>query len=172
MKRTKYLLTAILLVSTFLAASRVKAQSVNFSGKWQIDTTRTSFKMPDGSPIPRFVISQAVAVTQTPAGVMIDRTNLTNDLQEKHYLQQMTFDGKASQTVSVSGNNETDVLAWSPDKSGLIVSITSTSPDNQPVAKITETWILADGGKTLLIDKQVEQTGGFKYEIKGYYQKQ
>lgn len=164
--KNQFLKPLLILFLVFITIG-AKAQTTNFSGKWTLDTGKTDF-----GQAPKFVISHALQVTQTSAGLMVDRTNLTTQGEEKHYMQQMTFDGKPSQTVTITGNNESDVLSWSADKANLVLAMNVTSTDSKPLAKFTETWSLTDGGKTLVIDRQVEQPDGFKYGIKGYYQKQ
>lgn len=157
------LICLIVLMSAFKA----NAQSTNFSGTWQIDTTRTNF---NGAP--PYILPHTLKVSQTHAGIIIDRGSINGQGQEKHYNEQIASDGKSSQTTTASGNTEIDSLSWSADKTSLVLGISAKSPDGNPILSATETWTLADNGKTLIIDRHVEQTGGMKYDIKAYYIKQ
>ena len=163
--RSQCIIKSFLLITLFITF-KASAQTANFSGNWKIDTTRTNF---NGAPI--FVLPKALRVSETAAGLIIDRTMIGGQ-EEKHYTEQMTFDGKSSQAITSSGNTETDTLSHSADKTGLIIHMGVKSPDGKLLIIVTENWSLSDNGNTLIDDRQVQQYDGSKYEIKGYYTKQ
>src|ERR1700744_2551305 len=82
---------------SLLFAINANAQTADFSGIWHIDTVRTKF---NGAPT--FVLPVNLKVSQTTAGITINRTNINGQQQEKNYIEQMTFDGKSSQTITVT----------------------------------------------------------------------
>jgi hypothetical protein len=170
----KHIIKLVCFIALFIAF-KVNAQTVNFSGTWQLDKTRTSFKTSIRNMVgtlPEYVLSRALRIVQTSSSLIIDRTNLTPMLEEKHYIQQISFDGKSSQTLSATGNTEADSLDRKSNKTTLVIGITTTTPTGDPSFNVIETWSLADDGRTLVIDRQVEQHDGTIYEIKGYYNKQ
>jgi hypothetical protein len=162
----KHTIEAICLLVFFIAL-KANAQTTYFSGSWQIDKTRTNF-----GGAPEFVLPKALRVGQTKVGLTIDRTMINGQQEEKHYIQQVTFDGKSNQTITPSGNTETDSLSTSTNKTSPVIGISAKLPDGSLILQATESWSTADDGKTLIIDRYVEQQGGMKYDIKGYYNKQ
>jgi len=152
-------------ISLFLTL-KANAQSTNFSGTWHIDTIRTNF---NGAP--KFVLPHDLKVSQTNAGILIDRGNINGQGEEKHYMEQGSFDGKSSQTTTPSGNIETDSLGWGSDKSNLEIKIDYKKPDGSVLQDADEKWSLSENGKIIIINRQVRLPDGQGYNIIGYYNK-
>ena len=138
------------------------ARQTDFSGHWQLNTTKThSERSPQGS--------SALTVTKSDTALLIDRTNVNEEKEEKHYSQQFRLDGSSTQTTTNSGSLEADWIVNSPDIPALTLGM-STKKFNTDIS-ITETWTLEDGGKTLVVDRQVVVPGLGTVEVKGYYNK-
>jgi hypothetical protein len=163
----KITITGLISINAIIA----KAQQSDFSGMWHINRTKTDFKTADGVQTPEYVLSRALKITQNDQNVTVNRTNLTNSLEEKQYTENFSLNTKSSQTVTISGNIETDSVQ-THDNQGLIIGISIKSPTNAPVLNFTESWTLEDNGQTLVINKQAVQSDGSRYEIKGYYTKE
>jgi thiol-disulfide isomerase/thioredoxin len=138
------------------------ARQTDFSGHWQLNTNKTH----SGGSLQG---SSALTVTKSDTALLIDRTNVNEEKQQKHYSQQFRLDGSSTQTTTSSGSLETDSIVNSPDIPALTLGM-STKKFNIDVS-ITETWTLDDGGKTLVVDRQVVVPGLGKVEVKGYYDK-
>jgi len=158
-----------LAVATSLLLFSIPAfcQQTNFTGNWQLNKSKTDFKQ-----TPEWALPRALKVMQSKKALMVDRTMLTNTLAEKHYSENILFDGASSVTTTAMGNKETDSLTRSSDKTHLMLKILIVNPSGQPLTNSIEEWSLVDGGKTLLVDRQVEQGDGSKYELKAYFDKQ
>jgi hypothetical protein len=167
MKAKKQFSLFLITFSSIFITADAFSQSINFSGTWEIDKSRTNF---NGAP--EFVLPKALKVSQTSAGIVIDRTSINARQEEMSYTEQMTFEGKSSRTITASGNTEIDSLSSNSDRSSLVIGINAQSPDGNPILSALETWSLSDDAKTLIVDRQVQQATGMKFEIKGYFSKQ
>lgn len=153
----------------FLAMTGLNAmaQKTNFSGTWNIQTEKV-----DWGRAPQTVLPSVYNIVQGPDKFTVTRT-LVDDSQVEHpSADTLTYDNKPRTNLSYTGNKKTTSIKWSDDKTALLLTTSTTSPTGEPYYSATETWTLTDGGKTLVIDRSVEQANGNNYKIKGIYQKQ
>lgn len=149
------LILALLLCSSMAAT----AQKSNFSGGWLIDKTRTEF-----GKAPESVIPRSMKVDQQADKLMLSRINLNEQLAEQPATTEtISFDGSPFVRNAATGK-VTTTLSWLDDQSFKLTRKGSMTA--------TENWTLEGSGKTLVINRSVEQADGFKYEIKCYYNRQ
>lgn len=141
------------------------AQKTNFSGTWKLDTTKTTFKTESG-PAPKDIIPWTVKIDQQSDQLVLTRISIDSAMHDLAPVKEtLAFDGTPLQR-KVSDAQVTTSLRWLDD-----ASVKLDRNGGKLIA--SETWTLEDGGKTLVIDRTVEQkSNGFKYAIKGYYTKQ
>ncbi|MCR8556985.1 hypothetical protein KXD93_05000 [Mucilaginibacter sp. BJC16-A38] len=152
------IILAILLFTTVKAF----AQKADFNGTWQVNKAKIDF-----GRAPEWIIPRYIKVEQQADKIAIIRTSLDQDLKElAPVTENLTFDGKPLVRTPVAGTTVTTTLKWTNDQS---ILLTRTAGPNNGA---TENWTLEDGGKTLVIDRNVEQSNGMKYTIKCYYAKQ
>ncbi len=149
-------------------------RQTDFSGQWQLDTTKTHFgKLPEqfaslALKLTKFV-SGALTVTENDTALMIDRINVNETREEMHYSQQFRLDGTSTRVPTSTVSAEEDSIINAPDIPALTLGM---ARKNLSISvSITETWTLEDGGKTLVVDKQEIIPGWGMFEVKGYYAK-
>ena len=144
------------------------ASQTNFSGHWQLNKSKTDF-----GQLHEYSVSRALDVTKSDVALLIDRTGLNTKLEEKHYSEQFNLDGTSTRTTTNNGHPEVDSIENNPDVPALILDmgVTMDEPSFSGILNITETWTLEDGGKTLLVDRVIQQ-GPARVEVKCYYDKQ
>jgi thiol-disulfide isomerase/thioredoxin len=141
------------------------ARETDFSGHWQLDTIKSKF-----GPSEMF-ISGALNITKNDTALLIERIYVNKAMKESHYLQQFRLDGTSTQTTTDSGKPEEDSLEDNPDIPALTIDMGIELFPNFTTS-YTEAWTLADGGKTLVVDRQVALPGlGLGDKIKIYYDK-
>ena len=150
------------LILTFLVCTSLSAfaQKTNFSGTWQLDTLKTAF-----GEAPRSIIPKIIKIDQQAAQLVLTRISLNDQMQEQPAMMEtLALDGTPFQKTPAA-TPVTTTLHWLDD-STLMLTRNGT-------LNATETWTLEDGGKTLFIDRSVEQkSNGYKYTIKCYYTRQ
>ncbi len=149
------------LIFTLLVCSSMSAfaQKTNFSGSWLVNKTKTDF-----GKAPESIIPKSIKVEQQSDKLTLTRINLNDALEEQPPITELlSFNGQPFVRNHASGT-VTTTLNWLDDQSFKLIRKGSVTA--------TETWTLADNGKTLLIDRNVEQPDGFKYETKCVYDKQ
>jgi len=153
-------MTKIVFLFLICCATSAFAQKSNFSGTWKLDTIRTTFGQG-----PSWTIPKKLTVAQHTDSLVLTRVNLNTQMQEQTPVTEtLTFDGKPFQRT-IQETQVTTTLQWLEDNS---FKLTRNGNLNA-----TETWRLEDSGKTLVVDRSVEQrSNGFKYTIKGYYNKE
>ena len=161
----KKLLTVLLICS----GMATMAQKTDFSGNYLINKSKTSF-----DDKPEWVLPKSLRITQATKSTIISRVRLNEQLQERPALADtVSFDGKPSKMPPVQGTDtkQTIALKWINDKM-FEVNIQVITADGKPDGSIVETWTKEDSGKTLVVKRDVELGSGFKYTIKGVYDKQ
>jgi hypothetical protein len=159
----KYLLSSILLF--LLSFNYLYAQQkADFSGTYAINKSKINF----GSA-PDYILPVTYKVVQGGDKLAITTTLADMQGNETSYTENLVFGAGASETLLKSGLKRSASVSWSTDKSAFTVVSNSISDDGKQGSKITAMWSLIDGGKTLFIDRNVEQVNGLKYNIKGYY---
>jgi hypothetical protein len=158
----KYLLNLLLLIAMTTGYAQ---QKTDINGTYTINKSKIDFgKAPEWVLPSRFKVvkeGDKLTITRTlvnEAGTETDRT--------------YGFSGVAPYEYTVNDQKNTVTLVWAADKSGFTLHLQSITAEGKPGQSYTEVWSLSNGGKTLIIDRNVEQANGVKYTIKGYYEKQ
>jgi len=143
------------------------AQTSNFSGTWLINKTKTEW-----ANVPVWTQPFRFEVTQSGDKLTINRRAFDEQGNElKPLKDEMSFGGTASETTTSTGLTRRTTIVRNADKETFTLIANSIAPDGQSGLKATEVWTLADGGKTLIIDRTIEQANGLKYSIKLFYDK-
>lgn len=162
----KNILHISLIILLAFATNTLFAQSTNFSGKWQINKTKTDF-----GQAPEWVLPKIYAVSNGKSAFIISRVTLDAQLNEHPSTETLTFDGKEALSTLYNGSKRTSSLKWSADQQSFTITASSVMNTN-PGPKISDTWSLSDNGKTLVIDRTVVNPDGGTYSLKAYYDKQ
>jgi hypothetical protein len=153
----KKILLILLLLSPVLAF----AQKTNFSGTWQINKDKTDFA---GARAAEWVVPKTIKTDQQNDKLVLTRISVDRDMQEQPgIVESLPFDGAPFQRTSGDSKIYT-TLHWINDNSFTL--------NRKGTLTATENWTLEDEGKTLVIDRSVEQADGGSYKLKCYYDKQ
>jgi hypothetical protein len=145
-------LIILLLLSSSITAF---AQKANFSGNWLINKSKVDF-----GEAPEWILPRSFKIVQTADRLFISRILLKGDLTEQAPINDtLSFDGSAFKNPL-----EAVSIHWLNDQ-----SFTLNRKSN---SEVNETWTLEDGGKTLVINRDVKQSNGMQYQIKSVYDKQ
>jgi len=159
---TKKILLTLILVLPF---SALFAQT-SFSGSYTVDTAKINF-----GRAPHWVLPVSFKVDQQGANVTITRTTVDAQGSPSSFTEQL-HPGDSTQT-NIHGNLVRKAsISWNADQSSFTIVYVTQDQGGTPLNRVKETWTLEDGGKTLVLDRFVEQTNGLKYPIKGYYDRQ
>jgi hypothetical protein len=137
----------------------------DFSGMWTINTGKTNF-----GEAPQWTMPLSLQIKQKKKGMDLQRTTTNAKSEIFNYTEVLSFDGKPANTTAPSGRNIKSMIKW-PDESMMVLSSEVTTQDNKPWSKITEKYSLADNGKTLIVERTVDQGQNSIYTIKAYYDK-
>jgi hypothetical protein len=141
-------------------SSSIFAQKTNFSGQWTINKESTQF-----GDVPQWVIPKTIIVDQQKVKLILSRTSLNEQSEElPAIVENLSLDGSPFQRTPDSGPVVITSMHWANDSSFALYRNGSNFA--------TETWTLENGGKTLVINRLVEQDNGLKYSIKCVYDKQ
>jgi hypothetical protein len=168
MKRQTKLVIINMLLCLFLIslANLAMAQKVNFSGSYWINKQKTEF-----GQAPQSVLPVKLEIKQEKAQITIKRTTVNDQQQESGYTETLSFTGADNEVKLPSGSTRKASLKWQDDQHFILKSQAVTS-DSNPGLAATENWSLTDNGKTLVIDRSVQQPNGLNYTIKAYYDSQ
>jgi len=160
----KFILSVFILFTTINTAF---AQTTDFSGTYKLNETKTDF-----GQAPHTVLPIKFAVTQGKDQITFNRTTVNANKEEITGTEILKFDGSIAERSLPDNGKRTASLKWADNHQTFTINSTSVNADQSQTTKINETWSLEDGGKTLVANREVEQSNGFKYTIKGYYDKQ
>ena len=153
----KKLLIMLLICSSITAF----AQKTNFTGKWLINKSKIDF-----GQAPEWIVPKSIQIEQGTDKITVTKTNLNPELKDLvPVTDRLTFDSKPFERTTAAGLLVTSSLKWLNDSS-FTISLKTTKQ------QATETWNLEDSGKTLTINREVEQTDGLKYTVRCFYDKQ
>ena len=159
MKRT------LLIILCLFSTAHVFAQKTDFSGDYAIDTNRISFE-----EAPHWVLPVSFKVRQQGTTVTIERNTVNAEGKPDSYTNELK-PGDTVTTAMAGNRYRKTVISWNPDQSGFTLTYVTEGAGGQFAGQATEKWSLVDDGKTLYIDRYVEQADGLKYPIKAYYSK-
>ena len=138
-----------LIVSVFLFAFISQPDRANFSGGWSLNEGKSNF----GERGARFA-TKLIRVDQKDDAIIISRTTPSfqggDDVTTSETL---SFDGKESETSVFGTMTRKSSLKWADDGQSFVISSTTSGERNGQSFSInaTETWALADAGKSLSV---------------------
>jgi len=153
------------LFSTFLLALTISAAQAQtkMAGTYTINKTKTEF-----GQVPPWALPLNLKITDDKGKLTIIRH--ISDQNGSESDRTLAFGtGTSADYTSPSGAKNKATIQWNGDHSGLTLNNTSIDQAGNPGLAFKETWSLADDGKTLVVDRHVEQPDGLKYDIKAYY---
>jgi hypothetical protein len=158
--------TILMIFFSLLCTGAAFAQKANFSGTWNIDTTKIDF-----GGAPHWVLPVKFQVVQSGEKENITRTIASQDGKESSRTLDLV-PGTTTEYTTDAGDKGKCLMNWNADQPGFTITVQSVKADGSPGQSYEETWSLADGGKTLVINRSVEQANGMKYSIKAIYDRQ
>lgn len=159
-------------LSTFLVAPALLfsfaslPDKANFSGEWKLNESKSDLGQA-AAWAPR-----KIKVEQKDDAITISKTAPSFTGEDVTVSETLTFDGKEVETT-VFGNSKRKATAkWSDDGQTLTIAFNVMLDFNgqQTEIKGTETWVLTDGGKTLISQNNSSSSFG-DIQAKGVYEK-
>lgn len=147
-KVTSALLLTVLAVAPVVARAQAAAHP-DYSGTYVLDPAQS-----EGQMMPQ---KMSLKITQTPAGLAVDRTQ-TNQMGESTTQMKYTLDGQPSKNTLTMQGNQVDVstvVTWE----GASPVLTSSMKFGENDAQSVEKWSLAPDGKKLSIDRKISVGG-------------
>ncbi|HTD99041.1 MAG TPA: hypothetical protein VK668_07120 [Mucilaginibacter sp.] len=163
----KNIINISLAIFLALICNNLFAQATDFSGKWQINKTKTDF-----DHLPESVIPQIYIVSRGKETIVIERKTIDTSRNEHKSIDSLSFSGKVMTAILYNGTRRTVTLKWADNEHIFLITATSVYKDGNPGPKYIDAWSLADNGKTLIVDRHVDQSDGSTYSLKAYYDKQ
>jgi hypothetical protein len=153
---------AVFLMVMVTAISGYALVKANFSGDWVLDAEKSTFAAPpgggQGGPGAGRRGDAKLKVTQTGTALTVVRTSAGRDGAEVITTDNLTADGKESQSTGGREGSIRKVSAkWSDDQNTVVItSNTSMSFQGGDPIQIPgkETWSLSADGKVLTIDSE------------------
>ena len=143
------LLTALVVAPTIARAQAAAATHPDYSGTYVLDPAQSV-----GERLPE---KMTLKITQTPAGLTIDRAQ-TTQMGESTTQMKYALDGSASKNTLNMGGNSVDVstvVTWE----GASPVLTSSMKFGENDAQSVEKWSLDPDGKKLSIDRKISAGG-------------
>lgn len=143
-------LFAVAGVLTILFSLRISAQesSINFSGTWALNETKSNF----GDSQFRMA-AVTMIVLQEGNNLTDDRTQPGFDGGEMKTTEKLTLDGKICENTGFMDSKRKSTATWSADKKSLVIatSLVFDMGGQATEMKISETWKFGENNATLLI---------------------
>jgi hypothetical protein len=144
--------SALLLTALVVAPVVARAQTAthpDYSGTYVLDPAQS-----EGQMVPQ---KMTLKITQTPAGLTLDRTQ-TSQMGETTSQMKYTLDGSASKnTLDMRGTpvDVSTVVTWE----GASPVLTSSMKVGDNDAQSVEKWSLSPDGKKLSLDRKINAAG-------------
>lgn len=144
-----------------------KPDRANFSGDWKLNAGK--------SDLGQFAdwATRTIKADQKADAISISRTAPSFEGGDRTTVEVLTFDGKEVETTLFGTSKKKSIAKWSEDGQTLTITYTLFLDFNGETNEIkgTETWTLADGGKTLV--SQINSSSSFgDLATKAIYEKQ
>ncbi len=153
------LATAVLAVIALMAAAMIPAKAYaakpDFNGTWTLNEEKS--QIGEGRNMP----SKTLEVKQDKANLTVVRTRTGRDGQERRRESVYSLDGKET-TVEGESRTTVSTAKWSEDGKSLVIrSASSFTREGETFEfKMTETWTLGEGGKSLTIVSESSSSRG------------
>jgi hypothetical protein len=146
----KVLRSFMMIGLSILFFMQVSAQSgsVNFSGNWALNESKSKF---GDSP---FRMAPSAMVIKHDGNILSTEGTMAGPDGEMKMTNNYTLDGKVSENTGMMDMKSKSTVAWSEDKTSITISTTMVFDMNGETRemKSTENWKLSDAGKTLTIE--------------------
>jgi hypothetical protein len=140
---------ALILLAAF--SDSAKLQNVNFSGIWKVDSLKTNYGgFGTGST------AVTIKIVQTKDTISIERTLHPGRGDTRYVTDKLPLDGKTMMKTIGTANSSVSVK-WSGQ--ALVETARFRDDKTNSTYQATETWSLSPDGKTLTIDRVVEDDG-------------
>jgi hypothetical protein len=148
----------ILVCLTLLFTAQLSAQNgtINFSGNWALNESKSKFG--DG---PFRMAASIVIVKQEGNSLSTEKTQNSPDGQEMKITGKYTMDGKECENSGFMDSKTKSTVKWSADGKSITIAsstIFNMNGDNMEM-KASETWML-EGDKTLKIETTTSMPDG------------
>jgi hypothetical protein len=159
-------LLALLIAPAILISFNTLPDKANFSGDWKLNEGKS-----DLGQYAQFA-PRKIKVTQTADSITIEKTAPSFNGDDVTYGETLPFDGKEVESTIFGSSKRKASARWSDDGQTLTVTFNIMFDFNgqQTEVKGTETWTLADGGKTLISQNNSSSSFG-DIAAKGVYEK-
>ena len=171
MKRTILKLTLTLTAIISLSISYAQAQQTNFSGKWLINESQSSFGNRD-----KLAVFKQLDIKQSTAQLDVTGTRF-DDVPagtDKSTNTKYITDGSKQTSILPNKRTMTATVNWSKDGKTITRSSDYSEP-NDPDTKSYESkevWSLSADGRHLTLDRTINYSAGEPTVIKAIYDKQ
>jgi hypothetical protein len=149
-RNTLRVLTITFLFSFFLIPMDSYAQrgKVDFSGEWFFNESKSN--MGEG----RFPATSKLTIEQKGNNLTIERLRMGRDGQEMTTKEELTLDGKETETTGGMRGTRKSAATWSDDGKTLTIKTTMIFDREGETMEMnsSEVWKLTDGGKALSIE--------------------
>ena len=163
---TKKLLI-LLMAPAFLLAFTSKMDRTNFSGEWKLNESKSEL-----GQFGRFA-PHTIKTEQKDDAITITRTATSFNGDDMTTSETLSYDGKEAESKIFGNSKKKSTIKWSDDGKTFTVNYTLLLDFNGQTNEIkgTETWILADDGKTLTLQNNSSSPQG-DLSTKAVYEKQ
>ncbi|HLG41401.1 MAG TPA: hypothetical protein VI461_17105 [Chitinophagaceae bacterium] len=160
-------LLVLLSAPAFLLAFNSKPERANFSGEWKLNEGKS-----DLGQLAQWT-TRIIKTKQTNDSISLARTAPSFDGSDVTSIENLSFDGKESETPLQGNSKKKATAKWSDDGQTLTITYTLMLDFNGQMTEIkgTETLTLADGGKTLVSQGSSSSSFG-DFTTKALYDKQ
>lgn len=161
----KHFITAL---SVIAIIQTVTAQSVNFTGKWNIDISVSNF-----GEAPLFVVPAELSVRQNKDTIYLSAINIDANGNKLYPSAKYPLNGSKVEKEYQAGVKLVGSFQFSEDQKQLLKDQAYTNATNGKVAfrKVKEVWTLSQDGQYLTIKQTVEIVNGDGYKVKAVYKK-
>jgi hypothetical protein len=163
-KLTKIL--AFLLAPAVLFSFALRPDRANFTGEWKLNESKSDLgQFANYAP-------RVIKVTQAADSITITKTAPSFNGDDVTTSETLSYDGKQTKSTIFGTSTRTASAKWSDDGQMLTITFVINLDFNGQTTEVkgTETWVLADGGKTLVSQNNSSSSFG-DIQAKGIYEK-
>jgi hypothetical protein len=165
MKNFSKRLLGILMAPALFLSFTALPDRANFSGEWKLNEGKSDLgQFANYAP-------RSIKVVEAADSITISKTAPSMNGDDVTASETLSFDGKETKNTLFGTSTRTASAKWSDDGQTLTITYALMLDFNGQVTEIkgTETWTLADGGKTLV--SQNNSTSSFgDIQAKGIYE--
>ncbi len=153
----------LIVISCLLLLSVGIFAQANFSGTWSLNESKSKF----GDSQFR-IAATTMTVTQAANNLTVESIMAGPDGEMKTSAK-YSLDGQATENTGFMDMKSKSVVAWSADKTSIVISTTMSMDGNE--FKTTQTWKLAENGKVLINDQSMPSQDGGEMKTTAAYDK-